>query len=143
SEVPDEQQQKTFSIDEGTERDDTNDDDEETDSDRTESDIIKIPSMVQPTTEFYEEEENIDDEEMMYDDEDDKVTKELYKDVNVNLGNEDTKMTNADQGAKADELVQSFSVSSDFTSKLLNLENPSPADNGIASLMDTSARHAT
>ncbi|GJU68072.1 hypothetical protein Tco_1254331 [Tanacetum coccineum] len=44
---------------------------------------------------------------------------------------------------KADEPVQSSSVSSDFTSKLLNLENPSPADNEIASLMETSARHAT
>ncbi|GKG48654.1 hypothetical protein Tco_0512801, partial [Tanacetum coccineum] len=44
---------------------------------------------------------------------------------------------------KADEPVQSSSVSSDFTSKLLNLENPSPTDNEIASLMETSARHAT
>ncbi|GKG17337.1 hypothetical protein Tco_0362294, partial [Tanacetum coccineum] len=44
---------------------------------------------------------------------------------------------------KADELVQSSYVSSDFTSKLLNLENPSPADNEIASLMETSTRHAT
>ncbi|GKB29695.1 hypothetical protein Tco_0869096, partial [Tanacetum coccineum] len=104
--------------------------------------------------------------------EDDEVTKELYDDVNVNLGNEDTDITNADQGAseqqnvsqesgfeqveedahvtltlfldtqKADEPVQSSSVSFDFTSKLLNLENPSPADNEIASLMETSALHA-
>ncbi|GJW55180.1 hypothetical protein Tco_0099265 [Tanacetum coccineum] len=44
---------------------------------------------------------------------------------------------------KADEPVQSSSVSSDFTSKLLNLENPSPADNKIASLMETCTRHAT
>ncbi|GJU98656.1 hypothetical protein Tco_1327927 [Tanacetum coccineum] len=109
----------------------------------------------------------------MDEEEDDEVTKELYDDVNVNLGNEDTDMTNADQGAseqqnvsqesgfeqveedahvtltpvldtqKADEPVQSSSVSFDFTSKLLNLENPSPADNEIASLMETSARHAT
>ncbi|GKB90054.1 hypothetical protein Tco_0962326 [Tanacetum coccineum] len=42
---------------------------------------------------------------------------------------------------KADEPVQSSSVSSDFTGKLLNLENLSPADNEIASLMETSARH--
>ncbi|GJX04174.1 hypothetical protein Tco_0190090, partial [Tanacetum coccineum] len=109
----------------------------------------------------------------MYDDKDDKVTKELYEDVNLNLGNEHTEITNADQGAseqqnvsqesgfeqveedahvtltpvldtqKADEPVQSSSVSSNFTSKLLNLKNPSPADNEIASLMETSARHAT
>ncbi|GJY15437.1 retrovirus-related pol polyprotein from transposon TNT 1-94 [Tanacetum coccineum] len=77
------------------EGDDTNDDDEETDSDRIESDRIKIPILDQSTIEFYEEEEeeNIDDEEKMYDDEDNKVTKELYEDVNVNLGNEDTDMT--------------------------------------------------
>ncbi|GKF15598.1 hypothetical protein Tco_0057060, partial [Tanacetum coccineum] len=90
----------------------------------------------------------------------------------VNLGNEDTEMTNADHGAseqqnasqesgfkqveedahvtltpvldtqKADEPVQSSFVSFNFTSKLLNLKNPSPADNKIASLMETSAHHA-
>nr|GEZ73207.1 hypothetical protein [Tanacetum cinerariifolium] len=37
--------------------------------------------------------ENMDEEE------DDEVTKELYKDVTVNLGNKDTEMRNADQGA--------------------------------------------
>ncbi|GKB97681.1 hypothetical protein Tco_0983818 [Tanacetum coccineum] len=46
------------------------------------------------------------------DEEDDEVTKELYKDVNVNLGNEDTDMTDADQ-----------------------------ADNEIASLMNTTVSH--
>ncbi|GKC47987.1 hypothetical protein Tco_1065709 [Tanacetum coccineum] len=71
------------------EGDNTNDNDEETDSDRTESDTIKIPVLNQFTTEYYEEEEEekIDDEETMDDEEDDEVTKELYKDVNVNLGN--------------------------------------------------------
>ncbi|GJR19503.1 hypothetical protein Tco_0968030 [Tanacetum coccineum] len=39
--------------------------------------------------------------------------------------------------------TQSSSVSSDFTSKLLNLDNPSLADNEIASLMVTIAHHAT
>ncbi|GKA27002.1 hypothetical protein Tco_0713170 [Tanacetum coccineum] len=107
----------------------------------------------------------------MYDDEDDELTKELYEDVNVNLVNVDIDMTNAEKGAsdqqnisqqsgfeqveendhvtitlvhdtqKADEPVQSSSVSSDFTSKLLNLENLSPTDNEIGSLMETSDRH--
>ncbi|GJW10092.1 hypothetical protein Tco_1575919 [Tanacetum coccineum] len=107
----------------------------------------------------------------MDEEKDDEVTKELYNDVNVNLGNRDADMTVADQGdadqqnvsqksgfeqveedahvtltpvldtQKTDEPVQSFSVSSDFTSKLLNLENPSLADNKIASLMDTTAHH--
>ncbi|GJX01463.1 hypothetical protein Tco_0185376 [Tanacetum coccineum] len=110
---------------------------------------------------------------MMYDNEDDDVTKELYEDVNVNLGNEDIDMTNADQGASKQQNVsqqsrfeqeeedahvkltrvlntqksggptQSSSVSSNFTSKLLNLNIPSLADIEIASLMDTTAQHAT
>ncbi|GJV81916.1 hypothetical protein Tco_1517786 [Tanacetum coccineum] len=87
-------------------------------------------------------EEMVRDIGWMYDDEDDEVTKELYKDVNVNLGHEDTKMTNADR-EKADEPIQSSSISSNFTSKLINLENPSPADNEIASLMETLAHHTT
>ncbi|GJY08145.1 hypothetical protein Tco_0375199 [Tanacetum coccineum] len=84
------------------------------------------------------EEEKIADEESMNEEEDDEVTKELYGDVNVNLGNEDTDMINADQG-----LTQSSSVSFDFTIKLLNLDNPSPADIEIASLMDTTTQYTT
>ncbi|GJT65376.1 hypothetical protein Tco_1016856 [Tanacetum coccineum] len=101
------------------EDDDTNDDDKETDK----------------------EEEKIDDEEMMDEEEDDDVTKELYNDVHVNLGNRDADMTDVDQGGKTDELVQSSFVSFDFTSKLLNLKNPSLVDNEIASLMDTTVHH--
>ncbi|GJT24540.1 hypothetical protein Tco_0894477 [Tanacetum coccineum] len=123
--------------DDDNQGDDTNDYDKETDSDSTESDRIKILVLNQSNTEYYEEEEKTDDEETMDEEEDDEVTKELYDDVNMNLGNEDTDMTN-----KADEPIQSSSVSFDFTSKLLNLENPSPDDNEIASLMETSAHHA-
>nr|GFB05489.1 hypothetical protein [Tanacetum cinerariifolium] len=39
--------------------------------------------------------------------------------------------------------IQSSSVSYDFTSKLLNLDNPSPANNEIASFMNTLAYHPT
>nr|GFB23325.1 hypothetical protein [Tanacetum cinerariifolium] len=64
----------------------------------------------------------------------------------------DPNLTNVDQTKHEEEDVderktggptQSSSVSSDFTSKLLNFDNPSPADNEIASLMDTTAHHAT
>ncbi|GKG11210.1 hypothetical protein Tco_0342610, partial [Tanacetum coccineum] len=66
---------------------------------RTKSDRIKIPILDHSTIEYYEEEEEtIYDEETMYDDEDDEVTKELYEDVNVNLGNKDADMTDADLG---------------------------------------------
>ncbi|GJU57760.1 hypothetical protein Tco_1235526 [Tanacetum coccineum] len=37
--------------------------------------------------------------------------------------------------------MQSSSVLSDFTEKLLNFKNVSPADNEIASLMDTTVSH--
>ncbi|GJZ77773.1 hypothetical protein Tco_0642445 [Tanacetum coccineum] len=101
--------------DDGNDDDDSNDDDnDETDSDRIESDRIKIPILNQSTTEYYKEEEKIDDEEKMDEEEDDAVTKELYNDVNENLGNRDVDMTDSDQ-----------------------------ANNEIASLMDTIARHAT
>ncbi|GJY01651.1 hypothetical protein Tco_0359803 [Tanacetum coccineum] len=49
---------------------------------------------------------------------------ELYKDIN-----------------KTDGPMQSSSVTSKFTSKLLNFENASPTENDIASLMDTTVRH--
>ncbi|GKC96934.1 hypothetical protein Tco_1162376, partial [Tanacetum coccineum] len=96
---------------------------------------------------------------------------ELYKDVNVNLRKEDVEMTDADQGGadrhnvsqdlrfeqedkdahvtltvvhdtkKAEGPMQSSSISSDFTDKLINFENASPADNEIALLMDTTVHH--
>nr|GFD20142.1 hypothetical protein [Tanacetum cinerariifolium] len=45
------------------------------------------------------DDEKIHDEENIYEEEEDEVTKELYDDVNVNLGNKDIEMTNTDQGA--------------------------------------------
>nr|GEX65231.1 hypothetical protein [Tanacetum cinerariifolium] len=90
---------------------------------------------------------------------DPNLINELYEDVNVNLENDDAEMTDANQGGseqqnvsqesgfeqeeedahvtltsffdaqKADEPFQSSPVSSDFTSKFLNLENPSLANN--------------
>ncbi|GJV60072.1 hypothetical protein Tco_1466172 [Tanacetum coccineum] len=53
-------------------------------------------------------------------------------------------MTNADQGATEQQNVsqQSGFEQVEEDAHLLNLENPSPADNEIASLMETSARHA-
>nr|GEV85852.1 uncharacterized mitochondrial protein AtMg00810-like [Tanacetum cinerariifolium] len=111
-----------------------------------ESLISWIPVLNQSSTEYYEEEEKIDDEEKIDEEEDDEFTKELYNDVNVNLGNRDANMTDSDQGGtdqqnKIDEPVQSSFGSPEFTSKLLNLENPSLADNEIASLMDTTTHH--
>ncbi|GJW70570.1 hypothetical protein Tco_0127487 [Tanacetum coccineum] len=124
----------------------SDDHDDDSDDERTESDRDEIldPNLtnveqteheeedVDDSTEYYEEEEEkIDDEETINDEEDDRQVEE---DAHVLTPVLDTQ--------KADEPVQSSFVSSDFTSKLQNLENPSPADNEIASLMETSARHA-
>ncbi|GJX30951.1 hypothetical protein Tco_0240806 [Tanacetum coccineum] len=118
--------------------DDDNDsnDDDEADSERTESNRDEIPgpnmTNVEQTEQQEEEysdqrvytpldyqlteEENNDDEEKMDEEEENEVTKELYKDVNINLGSED----------KTDGTLESSSVSSDFTSKLLYLDNTPP-----------------
>nr|GEV88814.1 hypothetical protein [Tanacetum cinerariifolium] len=70
---------------------------------------------------------------------------ELYDDVNENLGNEDTDMNNTDQGASEQQNVSQesrFKQVEKDAHVTLTL-NPSPADNEIASLMDTTASHAT
>ncbi|GKE79903.1 hypothetical protein Tco_1549903, partial [Tanacetum coccineum] len=166
-------------IDDGDEDDDGNDDDDDddddddgTESERTESDKIKIPDLNKSNSKEHDEEEeeyddefNVEEEENMDEEEDDDVTKELYKDVNVNLGNKDAETIEAEHGGADQHNVshgsgfkqeeedahvtltivhdmtegpmQSYSVSSNFTSKLLNLENPSLDVNEIASLMNT------
>nr|GEW66887.1 hypothetical protein [Tanacetum cinerariifolium] len=94
-----------------------------------------------PSGDEFTNEEKLDDEETMDDEEDDEVRKELYKDVNVNL--EKVMLRRPMLIKEVDEPVQSSSVSSGFTSKFLNLENPSLGENEIASLMETLAPHAT
>nr|GEU72024.1 integrase, catalytic region, zinc finger, CCHC-type, peptidase aspartic, catalytic [Tanacetum cinerariifolium] len=107
--------------------------------DQTEHEEEDVYERVQTPLDYeLTDDEKIHNEEIIDEEEEDGVTKELYDDLNVNLGNKDTEMKNADQGP-----TQSSFVSSDFTSKLLNLDNPSPADNEIASLMDTTDYHAT
>nr|GEY34396.1 hypothetical protein [Tanacetum cinerariifolium] len=94
--------------------DDGDDNDDDSEDERTESDRDKIPNPNKSNEEHDEEEEEvdervytppdyevhdvekIDDVEKMDEEEDDDVTKELYKEVNVNLGNKDADMTDAD-----------------------------------------------
>ncbi|GJX91554.1 hypothetical protein Tco_0344880 [Tanacetum coccineum] len=158
SKVPDEQQQMTS---DSEDEDDTDDDDGDNDE-RTESKSDEIPDLNLTNvdqTEYEEEDvddrvrtlsdyeltddENLDDEETMDDEEDDEVIKELYDDVNKVEEDAHLILTPVTEAQKATELVQSSSVSFNFTSKLLNLEYPSPADNEIALLMETLARHTT
>ncbi|GJR49104.1 hypothetical protein Tco_1317207 [Tanacetum coccineum] len=97
--------------------DDDGDNDDDSDDERTKSDRDENPNLNQSNEEHEEEEEEyvnervhtpedyeltdeekIDDEEKMDEEKDDDVTKELYKDVNVNLGKKDVEMTDAEQG---------------------------------------------
>nr|GEY33678.1 hypothetical protein [Tanacetum cinerariifolium] len=80
--------------DEGTNDGDDEDSNDDDDSDSDDND----------------DKEKMDDEEKMDEEEYDEVTKELYKDVNVNLGNKDAEMTNAEQGGADQQNVSQESV---------------------------------
>ncbi|GJU46054.1 hypothetical protein Tco_1203320 [Tanacetum coccineum] len=118
--------------------DDDNDDDENFDDEEQQQEENADERV--PTPEDMNFSDTEDDEEKNEEEEDDYEM--LYRDVNVNLQQEDVDMTNADQGSaqdldlqyedarvtltasqKTERQTQSSSVSSDFTSKLLNLEN--------------------
>ncbi|GKA17256.1 hypothetical protein Tco_0697093 [Tanacetum coccineum] len=100
SKVPDEQQQKSSSIDEGTEGDDTNDDDsEETELDN-DGDDLTYPILSTYKVEDQEEEKE-DNEEVSFDQKvstppDYELTEEEEnRDVNINLERHDAEMTDA------------------------------------------------
>nr|GEW07633.1 retrovirus-related Pol polyprotein from transposon TNT 1-94 [Tanacetum cinerariifolium] len=112
---------------------------------------------------FSPKKEKSDDEENMFEEEDDDVAKELYGDLKITQGLRDTDINNAQQGRedqlnashesgfrqeeedahvtltnihdKTEGPLQSSSISFNFTSKLLNLDDPS---SDINSLMNTS-----
>nr|GEW91026.1 hypothetical protein [Tanacetum cinerariifolium] len=119
--------------DEDDENDSVDKSDEQTEQEEEEYSDQRVytpPDYELTDYEKINDEENVDDEERLDEEEEDEVE----EDAHVTL-------TPVLETQKTDEPVQSSSVSSDFTSKLLNLENPSLADNEI--LMETSARHAT
>ncbi|GJW01240.1 hypothetical protein Tco_1556491 [Tanacetum coccineum] len=116
--------------DDKQEGEDMNNDDEETDKEEEE----------------YDDEFNIEEDEKMDEEEDDELTKKWYKDVNINLGNKDANMTDVDQGGAYQQNVSQqsgFNQEEEDAHVTLTHNNPSPADNEIASLMDTTSQHAT
>nr|GFB39143.1 hypothetical protein [Tanacetum cinerariifolium] len=73
-----------------------------TNVDQTEYEEEDVDERVRTPSDYeLTDEEKLDDEETMDNEEDDKVVKELYDDVNVNLENDNTEMTDVDQGASA------------------------------------------
>ncbi|GKG25364.1 hypothetical protein Tco_0395992, partial [Tanacetum coccineum] len=99
--------------DDGESKSDDHDDDNDDERTEINSDEIPDPNLTNVDQTEYEEEDvndrvhtpsdyELTDEEKLHDVEtmDDKeVIKELYGDVNVNLGNDDTEMTDVDQEA--------------------------------------------
>nr|GEU73530.1 hypothetical protein [Tanacetum cinerariifolium] len=141
--VPDEQHRKTSGADEGTgtklrvpdvpkydsendkeswgdseeeddddNNDDNNGDDNDANDDDNQEDDDKNNDEEETNKEKIDDEENIDEEEA------DEVTKELYKDVNVNLGNKDAEITNADQGGADQQNILPQAVS-DFENPMI------------------------
>nr|GEX92004.1 putative reverse transcriptase domain-containing protein [Tanacetum cinerariifolium] len=108
------------------------------------------------------EKDKSENEEKMYKEEDDDIVKELYGDLNITQGLKNADMTNDKQGGadqqntfhesgfvheeedahvtlttvddKTKGPLQRSSVSSDFTSKLLNLNDPSPDINSLINI---------
>ncbi|GJS71342.1 hypothetical protein Tco_0704183 [Tanacetum coccineum] len=141
--VPDEYKDKTTGTNEGTDSESTNSDEEENpnlnlkddEEEETQDDeYVHTPDYYVPTNEETND-ENRECDEQEYDD--------MYKDVDVKYlgaesekeGKGDAEMTDADQDNTKDS-KQSSSVSSDFASKFLNLDNVPPVVDEVASTMN-------
>ncbi|GKC82474.1 hypothetical protein Tco_1138191, partial [Tanacetum coccineum] len=125
---------------------DGNDDDgdnDDNDDDKEEEEYADERVHTPENHELTDEEDNAKEEN---EEEKDDVV-ELYIDVNVNLRKEDVEedshvtLIDIHDTQKTKGPMQSSSVSSDFTDKLLNFENTSPANNEISFLLDTIVRH--
>nr|GEU54665.1 hypothetical protein [Tanacetum cinerariifolium] len=136
SKIPDEQHLKTTGADEGTGTIPETEHKEEDVDER-----VHAPSDYELT-----DDEKIYNEENINEKEENEVTKELYDDVNSGFEQEEdahVTLTLVLDTQKTGGPTQSSYVSSDFTGKLLNIDNPSLTNNEIASLMDTTTHHAT
>ncbi|GJS16709.1 hypothetical protein Tco_0411181 [Tanacetum coccineum] len=163
--VPDEQEDKTTSTDEGTDsgddesndddRDDvTKDDDDDVDSDaegdkeasdskKTDSDEDENPNLNQndDEEEEYEEEyvRNPDSVEFT----DDEEYEELYKDTTYEQVKDDEHviLTTVHDTQNTEVPLQNSSVTSDFANQFLNLDNVPPTDTEVVSMMNVNVCH--
>nr|GEY13275.1 hypothetical protein [Tanacetum cinerariifolium] len=156
---------KDFENDADNDDDSSKDHDDESDDERTKSDRDEIldPNLTNVDQTEHEEEnfnervhtpldyeltddEKIDDEETMHDDEDDEGgadQQNASQQSGFEQEEEDSHvtLTLVLETKKTGGPTQSSYVLSNFTSKLLNLDNPSLNDTTIASLMDTIVHH--
>nr|GEV60991.1 hypothetical protein [Tanacetum cinerariifolium] len=137
-----EDENKSVDKSDGNDDDGGGSDDHDKDSDdewmKADRDEILDPNLTNVDQTEHEEE---DADERVHTPSDYELTDD-EKIYNQEYINDEQRMDDEEEDKKANELVQSSYVSSDFTRKLLNLKNPSPADNEIAFLMDTTTRHA-
>nr|GEY67632.1 retrovirus-related Pol polyprotein from transposon TNT 1-94 [Tanacetum cinerariifolium] len=121
--------------------DDDNDgnDDDDSDHERTESDRDENPNLNQSNEEHKEKEENFD--EFTNKEDSAKLKRRMKKRFEQEEEDAHVTLSTVHDTQKTEGPMQSFSVLSDFTEKLLNFENVSLADNKIASLMDTIVHH--
>nr|GEV25641.1 retrovirus-related Pol polyprotein from transposon TNT 1-94 [Tanacetum cinerariifolium] len=135
---------------------DNDDGDNDSDSEKTKSDEDVNPNLNQKddeeeeyvhNLENYESTDNEDkhvDEEVKGDEEKtdvghDNVTQETtYEQVK---DDEHVTLTTAHDTHKTEVSLQSYSISSNFATQFLNLDNPSPADTKINSMMNIDVRH--
>ncbi|GJT97583.1 retrovirus-related pol polyprotein from transposon TNT 1-94 [Tanacetum coccineum] len=110
--------------------DDDSDDNDESDDERTESNSDEIPDPNKSNKEHDKEEEEEYDDEFNVEEGFEQEEEDAHMTLTPVL---DTQKTGGP--------TQRSSVSFDFTSKLLNHDNPSPTDTMIASLMDTIVYH--
>ncbi|GJT56562.1 hypothetical protein Tco_0991616 [Tanacetum coccineum] len=146
--VPDEQQHKTSGADEGTDSDDdernednsdevTKDDDEDdvesdANDDKQASDSKKTESDEDANLNL-----NLNDDEEEEKEEDDDVNVRSKVTEHEEVGKGDAEMTNTThEGSK-----QSSSISSDFASKFVNLDNVPPVIDEVASMMNVKTPH--
>ncbi|GJY52602.1 hypothetical protein Tco_0443449 [Tanacetum coccineum] len=117
-------------------KDNSNDNGEEEYKDE----YVRTPSSYEST---YDENEHVHEEEY------DHIDKELYKDVNMELkdvehgeeGKCDAELTDVGHDNKTEVPLQSSSVSFDFATQFLNLDNVPPANTEINSMMNIDVRH--
>ncbi|GKA81661.1 hypothetical protein Tco_0788353 [Tanacetum coccineum] len=99
-------------------------DNDASDNERTDSDEEENPNL----TLKHDEEEETQDDEYVH-------TSDSYASA------DEKKQKHAKEGKKTEGSMQSSSVSSDFASKFLNLDNVPPADNEVASMMNDKVSH--
>nr|GFA50769.1 hypothetical protein [Tanacetum cinerariifolium] len=163
SDEEDEFEDDSDNDDDSSEEHNDESDDEKTESDREEildPNLTNVDQTKHEKEDFDErvhtpsdyeltDDEKTHDEENVDEEEEDEVTKELTTNASHQSGFEQEEedahvtLTAVLDIQKTGGPTQSSFVSSNFTSKLLNLDNPSPPDNKIASLIYTIAYHAT